>query len=586
MWSLFSVYLGKDREAGIIGFIAEENFFLIIEDGNNEFSKEKNRDILSQIREGVKALKISSLAQFEEFVNDIIKKYNLPASISLASGYLSDRLFYLKTVGHGRIFLKRSGQFKRIIEGDTSASGYIEEEDYFIFANSRFVDIFGREQDLHKIFDHRRPNEVIDFLTPQLKSKEDEGAIALFVQFGIKESSLGDSKQDIFIKPSFFEGVKPLLTKIKNKLGFKQQENSPKRTLTLFAIVVILIILLWSVGLGYRRRQESLISQKIKASRELIVQKLSQAEEVAFLNLPRAQIFISEAKIELNRLKSDLKDDKNKEWLQISALIEEKENKIVKKEERPSSEFFDLAVDSKEAKGEKMYLDGDNLSILDGSGGAIYLLSLEKKSLEKKAFKEIKRSELISFYGEEYFFGSTDTGIYKIGKENKSKKVIEKDKDWGKLIDMAVYNGNIYLIDREKDQIYKYLVTENGYSAKNNYFKSGQDISLRQANSLAIDSSLYIGLDESVVKYTAGERDGFKTDYPEENVVVKKVVTNKDLDKVYVWDKNKGVYILDKNGSYERQIRSSSLAKATDIVVYQNNIYALLGSKIFKISAD
>ncbi len=356
--------------------------------------------------------------------------------------------------------------------------------------------------------------------------------------------------------------------------------------MTIGLVILIIIVLFWSVGLGVTRRQEGQANEKIKKSKELITQKLDQAEEVAFLNLSRAQVLINEAKTELGSLKKEV-GDKRKEIEEINNLIKEKENKIVKKEDKKFLEFFDLTIDKKEAKGTKFYLNDDVLAILDKDQGIIYLLSLTKKSLEKVSSLEIKSSNLIASYQENTFFYVPTKGVYKINKDNKAKIVINFDKDWGKIGDMTIYNGNIYLLDKEKNKIYKYMAGVEEYGSRNDYLKSDESISLKDATSMMIDSSLYVGFPDYTAKFTAGVRETFKTSFPDENFSLNKVITSKDLEKVYSWDKNNSsLYILGKNGTYERQVQSSILAKGEDVVVYDNIAYILIKEKIYEVNLD
>jgi hypothetical protein len=56
---------------------------------------------------------------------------------------------------------------------------------------------------------------------------------------------------------------------------------------------------------------------------------------------------------------------------------------------------------------------------------------------------------------------------------------------------------------------------------------------------------------------------------------------------VYAWDKTRGLlFIISKNGSYERQIKSAALKKADDIVVTKDAAYLLQGAKIYKVGID
>ena len=218
--------------------------------------------------------------------------------------------------------------------------------------------------------------------------------------------------------------------------------------------------------------------------------------------------------------------------------------------------------------------------------GIIYNLSLSKKSLDKNSAAGIKKADLVSAYEDYSLFFVKEEGIYKIDSEGKSKKVIDKDADWENIIGMWIYNGNVYLLDSGKGDIYKYLVAESGYSAKSSYLK-GEAGSIKGANSFAIDSSIYVGLDDSLRKYTAGGRDEFSTSWPEKKVKLTKIFTSFDVEKVYGWDKtNETIYILGKNGTYERQINSSILAKASDFVVFKDAAYVLVNEKIYRIGLD
>jgi hypothetical protein len=149
---------------------------------------------------------------------------------------------------------------------------------------------------------------------------------------------------------------------------------------------------------------------------------------------------------------------------------------------------------------------------------------------------------------------------------------------------MGIFNGNIYLLDRGKDEIWKYMSVESGFGSKSPYFESGQSIDLSQVNSLTIDGSVYLAGDSIMVKYTSGLRDEFKINLPDGNVNMTRIFTGKDLAKVYSWDKGKGtVYIMGKNGDYQEQVNSKILSTGTDFVVYKDFIYVLQGSKIYKI---
>ncbi len=589
----FAVYLGKEKEKGFSGSITEQNLFIVIEieEGINA---EQGRETVQKIKDELTTLTINNLASFDQFVSQIITKHNFPTSFSLAAGYYNGKILYLKTAGQGVIYLRRGKDFAQIIEKDNSASGYVEVDDFFILTTKGFIDLLGSDIEIKTIFDNKNPHEIVEDLIPQLKEKDDEGAVALFIKF---MSDQTDQVEIVNIegqkKFSPFDQVKSKSITFLEKFQSLSQKSGKRKTLTFVAVVIILIILIWSVVLGYHRRNQAELNKKVNSTKDLVNFKLNQAEEVAFLNLPRSLALISEAKEEVKKLKKQLGKQKEKEVKELEQMIKEKEGKIVKKEEKNYEEFFDLTIDNKSAKGDKLYLEKDNLSILDKKRGSIFSLSLSKKSLDKKNAPEAKKAQLVSAFQADTLFYVDGEGVYKISADGKDLpagrqaiKAIEKDNDWGKISDMWIYNGNVYLLDSGKGDIYKYIVAENGYSDKSSYLKAEAGLA-KEANSLAIDGSIYIGFEESILKYTAGVKDEFSNSWPEKNVRLTKIFTSADVEKVYGWDKDKGtIYILGKNGTYERQINSSILSKASDFVVFNNAAYILVAEKIYKIEIE
>ena len=554
-------YLGHEKADGFSGFVDENNLFLSVEIEAG-ITPDRGRELTAFIREKINVIKIENLQQFDAFISNIIKEKNLPSGFSLSAGYLKGNIFYLKTVNQGKAYIRRNNKLALLIEDDETASGYILEEDVFIFTFNKFMKLLGEESGLNQKFDHRPISDIIDEITPELLGLDDQGTAALFIKF---------KKMEDDPKPVNNFNLKDFY------LRFGQQ-----KTLTFITIFILVIILIWSVGFGYIRRSSENNQKKINLTRDLISQKLSQAEQVSFLNMSSALSLITDSKVEVNNLKKDL-GTKNEGVNELEKMISNSENKILKKEEKNYTEFFDLTVDDKNAKGNMLYLNDDRLLVSDKARGVLYELSLDKKSLDKDQSSEIKKSSLIAIFEEKKYFYVEGAGVYQII-DGKAKKIIENNKEWGKIVDLAVFNGNIYLLDQGKNDIRKYMTTESGFGGGTSYFQSGQSINLSSVNSLAIDGSVYLAGDSVMFKFTSGLQDAFKTNLPDSNINANKIFTSKDLEKIYAWDKNKGtIYIMGKNGDYQEQINSKILSTASDLAVYKNSIYVLQGSKIYRI---
>src|SRR3989339_126464 len=565
-------YLGHEKPDGFSGLVDENNLFLTVEIETG-ITPDKGRELTAFIREKITSIMIENLEQFDSFITNIIKEKNLPSGFSFSAGYLKGNIFYLKTVNQGKVYIRRNNKLVLLIENDETASGYIVEDDVYIFTFNKFMKLLEGEAGLDKKFDHRPISDIIDEITPELLEKDDGGTTALFIKLKKFEDEL-KSANDFFEKP---DGRAFTLNLKDFYLRFGQQ-----KTLTFITVFILGVILFWSVGLGYIRRSNENNQKKINMIRELVSQKLDKAEQVAFLNMSSALNLLSDSKIEVEKLKKEV-GTKNNQIQEIEKLISDKENKILKKEEKKYSEFFDLTIDNKNAKGDKLYLFNDRLLVLDKNNGVLFDFSLNNKSLDKDQAEELKKSVFIALFEEKKYFFIEGNGVYQIV-DGKVKKIIEKDNEWGKIIDLTVFNGNIYLLDQGKDEIWKYMKTEDGFGSKTSYFQQGQSVDLSQVTSFSIDGSVYLAGNSIMVKYTSGLRDEFKTDLPDGNVNMTKIFSSQDLEKVYGWNKSKGtVYIMGKNGSYQEQINSKILSTASDLVVYKDSVYVLLENKIYKI---
>jgi hypothetical protein len=570
-------YLGKENATGFTGYLTENNFFLIIEI-DQDYEKEKGNNLIFDIKQKLNSQTLINLQQFEDFIQKIIIDNNLPTHFSLAAVFFKDNIIYLKTINEGKIFCKRNQRVAEIISGNQSASGYVKFNDVFVLTTKKFIDKLEEAKEINRFLSYKTPPEIIEAITPILKNNDDRGLISLFIQIRKEETEETDS---YYPRKSFLSQLSQL--KRVFDMNFINTNLNSKKAITYFVLVIIFLIFIWSVVLGYQRRREKEVNTKIEKTEKEILNKLSQAEEISFLNLNQAKNLIEEANVQLNNLKKEIKK-KNTKIDQIEKIIVEKENQIIKKETKNYQEFYDLSLDRKEASGDKFFLENDFLFILDKKGGVIFKLSLEKKSLDKFTNEKIKKAAMISSYGGKIYFFVGNDGIYQVDESGKIKKIIDNDKDWGEINDMSTYNGNIYLLDIKKDEVYKYLPTDNGFSEKNSYFKKGEAIDLIDAHSLTIDGSLYISFSKSIQKFTSGIKESFKNNFPNDNLQIEKAYTNKEISKIYAWDKKNGlIYVLTKDGEYQEQISSNIAQLADDFVVYNDKLFFLNKNKIYFI---
>jgi hypothetical protein len=556
-------------------YISETDFFLII-----EVAETIDVDsIAKKIKEEVSKNPPSSLEEFKQEIVKNLETYN-PSDYSLAAMFQNKDIVYLFTQGRGSIYINRENLLNKLVDHDNSASGFVKDGDLFILGLDSFFEKI-QTAGLAHVFNQQSPLEITSDLIANMPSHVDH--VVLFVRF-FEQDDLDDS---VPIKvPTSESGMRtPFLEKLRGQV--LRHKVSPNKKLTILVAVVLLILFVWSVGFGIQRRAKSELAKKISYHKEIILSKLSDAADVATLNTERSKILVEEAKKGVDMLKKETGNKDIPEVAELENLINEKEKQIFKHEDKQAEEFYNLDLISEKAAGTNMYLDDDQLDIINNGTGDVYIISVSKKSKDSFQNSNLKNTKSISGSEGDIFFLKSD-GIYK-STDGKVEKVIKAD-EWGTAVDFAVFNGNIYVVDSQKQDIYKYLVAEKGYSDKTSYLKSGQKLSSQDITSLAIDGSVYVAGGDTIDKYTTGLEETFNVSLPNSSSpTYTKVITTQDLNKVYLFDKTAGsIYIISKDGQYERQIVSSILKSADDVSISETEhmVLVLVKNKIYKLGLD
>jgi hypothetical protein len=612
MWE-YSIYLGNESDSFHLDFVSTENLF-IIASTENAIEKEAFKEIFAKTRDAVTAEHIHDLASFEKLLDREFKKLENDAGFALAASLSVGNVLYLVTRGGGSVFIDRGPIFQKLISGDQTSSGYLEEQDMLVLTNSYFTARV-TPPTLQRFIQSNGPQEIIESLTPDLKSSDDTGLIALFGRYhardameetveesvddggfvvgGISEAQVVEEvvREPIYAAPAENmpqEKVAPRFTfNVKGILaGFKPGGSLGKK-LTFVVLIILVGVFIWSVVLGNQRRQRNAFIKKVEVASQQIDEQLEEASSLTASNVDRSLELLASSKSTYEELKTEAEKKKLADLDQLKAIgskLAEAEKSIKKEEETGTEEFYDLNLIEKGASASKFYYDGTTLAMLDDEQSKIYLLNLEKKSVETRKDNKVKSGLYIALHQDEPYIFSNNDGVFRIT-DKKTEVLIEKDDEWGDIKDMWMYNGNIYMVDAGKDEIYKYLVAEGGYSAKTSYVKSGK-ADLAKANAMAIDRSIYVLNGSRVMKYESGNSINFAIKIPGgDDLEFDDIFTSDDIDNVYLLDKAaKKIFVVSKDGEFLKQISVSVIGEATDFVVDQKEgILLLTGDKIIKI---
>ena len=162
--------------------------------------------------------------------------------------------------------------------------------------------------------------------------------------------------------------------------------------------------------------------------------------------------------------------------------------------------------------------------------------------------------------------------------EEKPKRVIEKD--WGDGLIYA-YAGNIYLLDKENNKIYRYAGNGTSFSAKKDWLAPGIKLDLSDAQNWATDGRIWISYqDGTFSKLSQGSPQNFSPKGVEPPLSSPNFIyTNEDLENVYVLEKEKGrIIVLDENGEYKQQYVSEKIKDASFITASEKENIIIFSS--------
>mgnify|MGYP001573958580 CR=1 FL=1 len=251
--------------------------------------------------------------------------------------------------------------------------------------------------------------------------------------------------------------------------------------------------------------------------------------------------------------------------------------------------FLDLDLIKKGFSAKNLSLSSNRLLTLDPSSKTLVSVDLSKKSHQILAGQSsLGDGQAASLNGKLAFVYSKDKGVVKIDSETqKAIGVVKPDRDWGKILDIVGFAGNIYLLDFA-GQIWKYLPTEGGYSDKREYLAKGTKVELENALRMQIESSVYVlKSGGEILRFTRGEVDHFSIGGLDKGIKdPKSIFISSDTDNLYVLDSgNSRLVVLSKTGEYKAQYLGDKFGMFSDLVVdeKERKVYLLEGSKIYQV---
>ncbi len=361
-----------------------------------------------------------------------------------------------------------------------------------------------------------------------------------------------------------------------------------KSKMILGGILSVSLILGFSIFFHSNSPEQKDITATKKVDENSIVQaqdlNKKASDALIYNDNEKAKGFLMEATLILNDAKKDKKYQKDAEDLLKSVTTQlDKINNVTR---LSSLDAIPLPADFT-AKG--ILGLGGKLYSYDENKGEVYLINESKKSLEKTS-KESNGIGNLKYGAVNLFkdyiefltdsnsvseFVLDDNNIYKIDFTLDPKE---------KVTAFANYFDALYVLDSTNNQIWKHQRTIDGYN-KGEEWLEGLDNGIKDANSFAIDGSIYVLKDSGeIVSFLSGKKEDFSVKNLDKSFAGgSKIFTLLDYDNLYVLDPaNERLAVLDKNGNVLKQYANSDFKNAKDIYVDEskNKGYVLSNNKV------
>ena len=588
---LFVVVASKNGKEGIEAISFEREIVGRLREEYYNESQEKAFDALRGATQRV-------IAEFGANATDL----------EIACCAFADGVVYSAAIGGSRVLISRDGSLATILESGSeviTSSGFPKNEDIILVGTKPFFEKVSSTSIKNSLI-AKNPESSVEELTPLVYGGNEIGtAGAIIIKF--EEGSESENifipaqpevlrseitpvaeKQSIDLKQKFsgfFDkiGKKFPRRNIYIKPGIQDEAVSQSRKLTLSVGVILLVILVVSIGFGVRQKK---MNDLKKEYQDLLTQATSEVEQaisLASVNPDESrQLFLdSEQKlVQIQALK--VKDPKIDE---LQKRIEDSRAAVLGEYAAEPELFLDLGLLSSGFKGDTVSSSGGNIYVLDKVGARVVSIAVDTKKSKIVAGPAVIENPLDLAAYENSVYVLLSDGIYLVGSQK--TKVI--DKVWSGDALIYSFAGNLYVLDKAGNMIYRYSgQTGNTFGSQQNWLSGSTRADFSGALGWGMNGAIYVLYPQSrILKYSLGSPQSFSISGVTPEVGnIDAIYADPDNQYVYLLDKaGKRIVVIDRNGKYKAQYINDQISGVSRLMVSeeQKKIILLTGEKLLSM---
>lgn len=318
---------------------------------------------------------------------------------------------------------------------------------------------------------------------------------------------------------------------------------------------------IWNTEVQVLEEKERLLPQ-LKSS-------FAAAEDSLERNPVRAQRMLSELRIQLTAVPETIQNDP--EIVDLVRQVDLSYARATRSFKIDSlNSFFDLTTVSAQATGVRLTYQNDAYFISDVAQSAVYRVDAQSRAARALVGSADIENSLIDTSGDDRtLYILSRSGVFAIDYlDSAVRKEFSAFEGWGNVKVLENFGNNLYVLDTEKNQIWKYTDTGSSYGAATNYLPPQNSFDFSQAVDLVIDGFVWVGLaDGRVMKFSSGSAASFSLESaPEPLNAIKALFVQADVPYVFVLDDSEGRVVVysKETGGYVAQFSHESLKGAQD----------------------
>ena len=507
---------------------------------------------------------------------------------------LSD-VVYSAAVGGSKVVIYRNGSIATILESNAfeviTASGYPKEGDNIILGSKLFFENIPTGT-LKASLEGPNLAASIESLAPQISANENSGNIgAVVIGFdkkiileAIRETIPMKQKVEVFKRntSNFFSKFFPE-RKIFVKEKMLDDQVGKGRKTTFYVGIVLLILLFVSIGFGIKQNLAKKYKSTYLADLTQAISSLDEAETLFSDDPKRARELFLDSKSKVENLIAKKIEDK--ELISLETRLKEKEAEIMGIINTAPSLYLDLSLLSSGFGGDKVIFSGGNIFVFDKNGKKVVKIAIDTKKTQVVVGPEQLDGALDIFAYQDSVYGVFSDGLFLLG--TAKKKIVEKT--WDGEVFTYAYTGNIYLLDKTANAIWRYAGSGGSFGAKQNWLATGTTPNFENVKQIVIDGTIWVLTSTSnISRFSQGNPVVFKILGVSPNLTnIQAIHTNEDNKYVYLLDKEGGrIVVLEKDGNYKAQYQSDQFKEGIGLIVSEKTSKAIILTKEKLIQID